>query len=1297
VKRTAKRWWTRLITALAVLTIAAAAISAGFAVLVDSVPGWRHDVEAQLAQAVGHPARIGTLALTWSGLRPTLDLREVALLDAPAGAPLATLRRLRLGLSPMRLLTGPRTPDRVEADGLSLTVRVAADGRIRVDGIAPRDDDSPTLADALARYAQLRLHEVAITVIDARLDAAPLALRLDHASFRHGRGGYHLDARLAAPGVLARQLDLEAHFDGSLDAPETLHGRWRLTADGLAMPPWLAARLLPGARLAIDAGRVEAAGTLDRGRPGSGSLRLRAGRIDGTLDGQSRAWLAAVDIDARLEPTAGGWRLSLPQAAVSGVRGAWRLDGFEATLAADGARRLVAPLLRLDDLAPWLVLLRLPEPLPGRLADLHGDLGALRVEQGPVPAGDAARPLSLTAELRALGLRGQGEQPGFAALTGTVVADAAQGQLTLAGTPLRLDLPRAFERAVPFDAIRGRLHWQRAPQGWRIESEALDLRFAASGAQGAARLDLHDDGRPPHLKLDLDLQSEAAAALKPWMPKNWGPNSRAWLERAIRQARVTGGHLSLDAALTPRDAGQRPTVPWRLTLDVEDAELAFAPDWPAAVGGRARLEFHDGGLDIRADGGAISGLAVGRLSATIADFHDATLALDADFHGDAANLYRLFRESPLKARLSGLIARTEARGPVRGDLHLRIPLNVPQPQVEAGGRLQLDGVELSVRGLAAPIRALRGSLDYGRSVAAERIDGRLYDTTVVVRIAPEAGSPEPVLSGQAVLEPGRDDGLAAAFIPGWLRAGLSGSTDVALRLPLGGPEAGRLSIDSALHGVVSTLPAPLAKHAGAALPLHLALSGDDGDRGGTRLAIAVADALKATLRFPADDGSGAGTAARSIEVRLGDGSADPEASRDGLYLSGTPDDFDLGGWLGVIASGGERPGSGAGPRFVGADLRAGRTRLRRWTLGPTRWQAQALDAAGAIRVRAEGAATGSIDWQPADGGAVLARLDRLALDALDPLPVPPAGVAPADVPFNPTRAPRFEVEAQDLSVGGVALGRFRLATSRIADGQRIERLAVAGGRLDGSASGAWRRRDGGKGSGDGSSAELRFEVRSDAIAEVLRVFGYTPNLTAEDARFTGNLVWPRVPAGLELSQATGSIDLSLKRGQLKAVEPGAGRVLGLVNLYALPRRLLFDFRDVVDEGLRFDRLKGGFRLADGNAITDDLDIEGTAVRIEMRGRIGLAARDYDQQVTVIPDLSTGVTVGATLLGGPIAGGILLVAQQLFDKPFNPLGSFRYQVTGSWDDPTLLQGAADPPPAAAPVPASEPSSPGARNG
>ena len=106
------------------------------------------------------------------------------------------------------------------------------------------------------------------------------------------------------------------------------------------------------------------------------------------------------------------------------------------------------------------------------------------------------------------------------------------------------------------------------------------------------------------------------------------------------------------------------------------------------------------------------------------------------------------------------------------------------------------------------------------------------------------------------------------------------------------------------------------------------------------------------------------------------------------------------------------------------------------------------------------------------------------------------------------------------------------------------------------------------------------------------------------------------------------------------------------------------------------------------------------MKMEVRGRIGLAARDFDEKITVYPNVTTGVAVGATLIGGPIAGGIALLAQEVFNKPFNALSRFSYHVTGSWDNPQVKAGdkqelpaqpaqpAVETPPAPAPPAAAE---------
>ena len=116
-----------------------------------------------------------------------------------------------------------------------------------------------------------------------------------------------------------------------------------------------------------------------------------------------------------------------------------------------------------------------------------------------------------------------------------------------------------------------------------------------------------------------------------------------------------------------------------------------------------------------------------------------------------------------------------------------------------------------------------------------------------------------------------------------------------------------------------------------------------------------------------------------------------------------------------------------------------------------------------------------------------------------------------------------------------------------------------------------------------------------------------------------------------MTSLNGSVQARLGDGQLEDVEPGAGRVFGLMSFVALPRRLSLDFSDVFDSGLSFDRITGSFRLVNGEAFTCDLTLISPAADVGIVGRAGLVGRDYTQTALV------SANVGNTL---PLVGGVL---------------------------------------------------------
>jgi uncharacterized protein YhdP len=137
-------------------------------------------------------------------------------------------------------------------------------------------------------------------------------------------------------------------------------------------------------------------------------------------------------------------------------------------------------------------------------------------------------------------------------------------------------------------------------------------------------------------------------------------------------------------------------------------------------------------------------------------------------------------------------------------------------------------------------------------------------------------------------------------------------------------------------------------------------------------------------------------------------------------------------------------------------------------------------------------------------------------------------------------------------------------------------------------------------------------------------------------------------------------------------------LLGVLSLQALPRRITLDFRDVFSQGFAFDTIAGNVRIDAGVMHTDDLRLVGPAAAVDLAGDVDLAHETQQMQVRVQPSLSTGVSAGAAalfianpLIGAAVGAGTL-IAQKMLNNPFDQLFSYRYSVTGTFDDPVVAR-------------------------
>ena len=183
--------------------------------------------------------------------------------------------------------------------------------------------------------------------------------------------------------------------------------------------------------------------------------------------------------------------------------------------------------------------------------------------------------------------------------------------------------------------------------------------------------------------------------------------------------------------------------------------------------------------------------------------------------------------------------------------------------------------------------------------------------------------------------------------------------------------------------------------------------------------------------------------------------------------------------------------------------------------------------------------------------------------------------------------------------------------------------------------------------------------------------GYADAVRRGKAKMVGDLQWNGPLTGIHYPSLTGQLNVEAEKGQFNKLEPGVGKLLGLISLQSLPRRLTLDFRDIFSDGLAFDSIDGKLLVRKGVMRTiEPLRISGPAAQIEMQGETDLKAETQDMQVVVRPELGGLAAVGAAALVHPAIGAAALLANTVLQKPLNRLFSYRYHVTGTWADPKV---------------------------
>jgi uncharacterized protein YhdP len=197
-----------------------------------------------------------------------------------------------------------------------------------------------------------------------------------------------------------------------------------------------------------------------------------------------------------------------------------------------------------------------------------------------------------------------------------------------------------------------------------------------------------------------------------------------------------------------------------------------------------------------------------------------------------------------------------------------------------------------------------------------------------------------------------------------------------------------------------------------------------------------------------------------------------------------------------------------------------------------------------------------------------------------------------------------------------------------------------------------------------------FKLDIKDAGALLERFGQPHTIKAGNGTLSGKVVWRGGPTTIDYPTLNGNLAVDLRHGQILKVDPGVAKLLGVLSLQSLARFATLNFRDVIGEGLPFERVTGTGQINNGIGRTENFEMVTAPARAEMKGSVDLAQETQDLHVEIVPTVSAGAAVIAATVINPLLGLGALVADLAFSKSVSTAFAREYAITGSWSKPHI---------------------------
>jgi len=1235
--------------------IASAISLTGIRLLLLGIESYKADLSTRVSELVGAPVTIGRIRANMRGYNPELVLNEIEVSSTvPGKKPVIEFKEIRMGINLLDMLV---SRDRLASAwvtlvGAKLTVKRKQDGSFAIVGLKASDEQPLWLLQG-RKYEVLQSE---VTWQDEKRNGRPLRFEAVDLAIINNNQQHRLNIFMKLPKKFGDTLTVSMNLTGNVFKPSALDGSVFLDGKNLNLAEWVTVDLPASMNIDSGIGDIRVWGDLQHSQLSSlvGDAQLQHLQLIKPEQGTFSVKQLKTRFYWKLNDNQ--WRLDVPNFLLETADKKWPAAVFSVSgdRTKDDLLHKLGLFVEQVDLQEASRLLQFFAPLPEeqtRLLARSQIKGSL--EQFSLFADLDEKHFAVDGKFTKINIAPSATMPGIENLTGQLKGSEQEGSVDLATKDARMTTSGLFREALRITKLKGTIAWQQTPDDWIASSPIIELDSPDLKTKSRLSLSIpKTEGRKTFMDLQTAFSSDDVSKASYYLPASAMKKTVVdWLDRAFISGRVPRGNMLFYGNLSdfPFTGGQGI---FETRFEVDQLELAYDPEWPHVIDLGGEVLFLQGGLQVDLRKGLSDKVKINLAKVTIPALGKSEhLLVQGELETGILQGLEFMQQTPLKSPVDKLLDAVEPQGNTQVILDLKLPL-ADGATARVNGSAQLVNARLRVKALDLGVTQINGALKFNeQGVYSDTIKATALERPIQINIKSSNTQTAVNVAGRV----GVSDLQKQFKIPGWQVA--EGATDYQLKLQLPYDDSTpELLMQSKLAGVALDLPGALAKTREQQRSLSLTFS--LADEAILPINLNYDNQLKAAIKFNIKQ-----QRIESGNVLVGIGNV-VQRQQAGIKLEINRERLALQDWLGLASSLAQGKDSetttGAVNSLKEIKIHSAHGFWKNADLGlfdlvlkadGNFWSGDINGsvAKGKIKIPVDlkGADSISLDMNELQL-SVLKQLNYQG-DALEPLPVPD---------FMPLLA----ITSQKTLWQSVDLGQLSLQTERIGNGMLFKNLELSGKDLKLNLSGDW------KVNGKKSETRAQGSLSMPRASQLLSKLDITKNLTETNVVIDFSGMWNAAPYQFSLADLQGKIEANLKGGRILSIEPGFGRVLGMLAMAQWIKRLQLDFSDVYEEGLTFNTIKGRFDVLNGKAITHNLVIDAVPAKITITGETDFINRSVDLIASVAPKSADAVPIAGTIVGKVAA----LIGRSLTGK--DQEGFFfgsQYLVKGDWRNAQII--------------------------